>query len=199
MVAGNYWSDNPSFDLNGDGIADSPYRPNDLDRYGAVDRAARKGADEQPRRANHPLGAESVSGHPAGRCRRQPSPHDAAAKGLPERLTMTATIEVQGLTKRYGHIEAVRDVCFDLEPGEIVALVGHNGAGKTTLLKLLLGLVHPTEGSIRVLGEDPAAGQFEARRRLGYLPENVSFNPALTARELLSFYARLKSQPISEP
>lgn len=111
---------------------------------------------------------------------------------------MTATIAVQGLTKRYGNIEAVRDVGFDLEPGEIVALVGHNGAGKTTLLKLLLGLVHPTEGSMRVLGEDPAAGQFEARRRLGYLPENVSFNPALTARELISFYARLKGQAISE-
>ena len=93
---------------------------------------------------------------------------------------MTATIEVADLTKRYGHVEAVRDVSFDLEPGEIVALVGHNGAGKTTLLKLLLGLVHPTEGSIRVLGEDPAAGEFAARRRLGYLPENVSFNPALT-------------------
>lgn len=111
---------------------------------------------------------------------------------------MTATIEVKGLTKRYGQIEAVRDVCFDLEPGEIVALVGHNGAGKTTLLKLLLGLAHPTEGSVRVLGEDPLAGQFAARRRLGYLPENVSFNPALTARELLSFYARLKSQPVSQ-
>jgi Cu-processing system ATP-binding protein len=111
---------------------------------------------------------------------------------------MTATIEVKGLTKRYGQIEAVRDVCFDLEPGEIVALVGHNGAGKTTLLKLLLGLAHPTEGSVRVLGEDPLAGEFAARRKLGYLPENVSFNPALTARELLSFYARLKSQPVSQ-
>ena len=102
------------------------------------------------------------------------------------------------MTKRYGHIEAVRDVCFDLEPGEIVALVGHNGAGKTTLLKLMLGLAHPTDGTIRVLGEDPAAGEFEARRRLGYLPENVSFNPALTAREVLSFYARLKGQPIAQ-
>ena len=111
---------------------------------------------------------------------------------------MTATIEVADLTKRYGQIEAVRDVCFDLEPGEIVALVGHNGAGKTTLLKLLLGLAQPTEGSVRVLGENPSAGEFAARRRLGYLPENVSFNPALTARELLSFYARLKSQPVSQ-
>ena len=110
---------------------------------------------------------------------------------------MTATIEVKGLTKRYGPVEAVRDLSFALEPGEIIALVGHNGAGKTTLLKLLLGLVRPSEGSIRVLGENPAAGEFDARRRLGYLPENVSFNPALTARELHSFYAKLKGQPVA--
>ena len=58
-----------------------------------------------------------------------------------EGLAMTATVEVERLTKRYGPIEAVRDVSFALEPGETVALVGHNGAGKTTLLKLMLGLV----------------------------------------------------------
>jgi Cu-processing system ATP-binding protein len=110
---------------------------------------------------------------------------------------MTVTIAVEKLAKRYGHIEAVREVSFELGASETVALVGHNGAGKTTLLKLMLGLAHPSGGSVRVLGEDPAAGEFEARRRLGYLPENVSFNPALTARELLSFYARLKSRPVS--
>jgi Cu-processing system ATP-binding protein len=110
---------------------------------------------------------------------------------------MTVTIAVKNLAKRYGQIEAVRGVSFELGTGETVALVGHNGAGKTTLLKLMLGLAHPTGGSIRVLGEDPAAGEFEARRRLGFLPENVSFNPALTARELISFYARLKDQPVS--
>lgn len=110
---------------------------------------------------------------------------------------MTVTIAVENLTKQYGQIKAVRQVSFELGAGEIVALVGHNGAGKTTLLKLMLGLVHPGSGSVRVLGEDPAAGEFEARRRLGYLPENVSFNPALTARELISFYARLKQQSVA--
>ena len=63
---GNYWSDNPAFDLNGDGLGDSAYRPNDLDRQGAVDRAAGQGADQQPRRAGDPLGAGAVSG-PAAR------------------------------------------------------------------------------------------------------------------------------------
>ena len=111
---------------------------------------------------------------------------------------MTPTIAVKNLTKRYGAIEAVRDVSFDLQPAEIIALVGHNGAGKTTLLKLMLGLAHPSAGTIRVLGEDPAAGEFAARRRLGYLPESVSFNPALTAREVLTFYARLKDRPVGQ-
>ncbi len=111
---------------------------------------------------------------------------------------MTAIVQIERATKRYGAIEAVRDVSLALEPGETVALVGHNGAGKTTLLKLMLGLAHPTAGTIRVLGEDPAAGEFVARRRLGYLPESVSFNAALTGREVLSFYARLKDEPVAK-
>lgn len=110
---------------------------------------------------------------------------------------MTATVEIKHVSKRYGKIEAVRDVSFDLAPGETTALVGHNGAGKTTLLKLMLGLAHPTAGTIRVLGDNPAAGEFAARRKVGYLPENVSFNAALTGREILSFYARLKGEPVA--
>ncbi|WP_201861231.1 ABC transporter ATP-binding protein [Microvirga soli] len=108
---------------------------------------------------------------------------------------MTGTVEIRNVVKRFGKVEAVRDVSFSLPEGETVALVGHNGAGKTTLMKLMLGLIRPTSGSITVLGDDPAAGQFEARRRLGYLPENVSFNAALTGQETLAFYARLKREP----
>jgi ABC-type multidrug transport system ATPase subunit len=99
---------------------------------------------------------------------------------------VTATVEIERVSKHYGKIEAVREVSFVLAPGQTVALVGHNGAGKTTLLKLMLGLVRPTSGTIRVLDEDPAAGEFAARSKVGFLPENVSFNPALTGREILS-------------
>lgn len=105
---------------------------------------------------------------------------------------MTATVSVQKIDKSYGEIRALREVSFDLAPACICALVGHNGAGKTTLIKLMLGLIRPSAGTIRVLGEDPAAGEFSARQLLGYLPENVAFNAALTGRETLSFYARLK-------
>ena len=105
---------------------------------------------------------------------------------------MNSTVSVNGVTKSYGAVKALRDVSLTLGPGRLCALVGHNGAGKTTLIKLLLGLIHPNHGEIRVLGQDPAAGEFSARRQLGYLPENVAFNVALTGRETLAFYARLK-------
>jgi Cu-processing system ATP-binding protein len=106
-------------------------------------------------------------------------------------------IALEGVAKRYGAVQAVRDVSFSLPQGARVALVGHNGAGKTTLMKLMLGLIRPTSGSIEVLGDDPAAGQFAARRELGFLPENVAFNSGLSGRETLAFYARLKRQPAS--
>lgn len=105
---------------------------------------------------------------------------------------MNPTVSVTNVAKNYRAVRALRDVSFDLAPGRLSALVGHNGAGKTTLIKLMLGLIRPDHGSIRVLDEDPAAGEFSARRQLGYLPENVAFNAALTGRETLSFYARLK-------
>jgi Cu-processing system ATP-binding protein len=111
---------------------------------------------------------------------------------------MTTTVHIDNVTKRYGRITAVTDVSFDLGEGEMVALIGHNGAGKTTLMKLMLGLIRPTGGSIEVLGDNPAAGEFAGRRQLGYLPENVSFDAALTGRETQTFYARLKREPAAK-
>ena len=105
---------------------------------------------------------------------------------------MAETVHLDSVTKTYRGAVAVKDVSLILREGETIALVGHNGAGKTTLIKLMLGLIRPSGGSVRVLGENPSAGEFAARRRLGYLPENVSFNMALTGRETLGFYARLK-------
>ena len=107
---------------------------------------------------------------------------------------MRTMVQVADVSKHFAKVEAVNRVSFELVEGETVALVGHNGAGKTTLMKLIIGLIRPTAGKLRLLGEDPAAGEFSARRRLGYLPENVSFNAALTGRETLAFYARLKRE-----
>lgn len=111
---------------------------------------------------------------------------------------MTATVTLTGVTKAYGKFNAISDASCVLNAGENIALVGHNGAGKTTMIKLMLGLIRPTCGTVQVLGEDPAAGQFAARRKLGYLPEHVAFNMALTGRETLTFYARLKAVGLKE-
>jgi Cu-processing system ATP-binding protein len=110
---------------------------------------------------------------------------------------MTDTVVICGVTRRFGRQIAVCDVDLTLRAGECVGLVGHNGAGKSTLIKMMLGLLRPTVGSVRVLGEDPAGGAAaRARRELGYLPENVALHPSMTGAETLAFYARLKHQPI---
>jgi len=109
---------------------------------------------------------------------------------------MTIIAEWSAVSKVYRKVRAVHDVSLHLRAGEVTALVGHNGAGKTTLIKLLVGLIRPSSGEVRVLGRDPAgrAGT-EARRALGFLPENVAFHGAMTGRELMAFHAGLKRQP----
>jgi Cu-processing system ATP-binding protein len=108
-------------------------------------------------------------------------------------------VALRGVCKRYGAKEVVREVDLAIEPGESLALLGHNGAGKTTLIKLMLGLTRPSAGSVRVLGEDPtAASSVRLRHVVGFLPENVAFHDAMTGREVLAFYARLKRAPATE-
>ncbi|MGO4558181.1 ABC transporter ATP-binding protein [Mesorhizobium sp. 2RAF21] len=113
-------------------------------------------------------------------------------------MTILPTIFMEGVSKRYGDSYVVRDVDLSVAPGECVAIVGHNGAGKSTLVKMALGLLTPTAGRITLLGENPAGRQAMAfRRRIGFLPENVAFSPAMTGREVLRFYARLKQVPLA--
>ncbi|UDL90804.1 ABC transporter ATP-binding protein [Mesorhizobium sp. PAMC28654] len=113
-------------------------------------------------------------------------------------MTTSPTIFMEGVSKRYGDTYVVRDVDLSVAPGECVAIVGHNGAGKSTLVKMALGLLIPTTGRVTLLGESPAGRQAMAfRRRIGFLPENVAFSPAMTGREVLRFYARLKQVPFA--
>lgn len=106
---------------------------------------------------------------------------------------MTSLFNAQGVSKRYGRKQVLKDINLAIGPGHCLALLGHNGAGKTTLMKILLGLTDATSGQVHLLGKDPR-GQSgsEARRSVGYLPENIAFDGAMTGRELLSFYAGLK-------
>ena len=107
-------------------------------------------------------------------------------------------VALRGVIRRFGPLVAVSGVDLTLCSGECVGLVGHNGAGKSTMIKMMLGLLRPSAGTVRVLGEDPAASaSARDRSRLGYLPENVALYPSMTGAETLAFYARLKGQPMS--
>src|SRR3989442_8500819 len=101
-------------------------------------------------------------------------------------------ISVDHLTKYYGTHCAVDDVSFTIGRGEVAALLGPNGSGKTTLMRVLTGYFPPTAGRVCIdaveVAEQPAA----ARRRIGYLPEQVSLYPELTVRRYLAFVAEVK-------
>ena len=96
-------------------------------------------------------------------------------------------ILARDLAKRYGDVEAVRGVSFEVQRGEIVGFLGPNGAGKTTTLRMLLGLVRPTSGSARVLGAAP--GSPEGLARIGALIETPTFYPFLSGRDNLRVLA----------
>ncbi len=108
-------------------------------------------------------------------------------------------IQYADVSKDYGKLRVLDGVNLSVESGEVLALVGHNGAGKTTLMKLLLGLIRPTDGSVRILGADPVGHDgAEAKRALGFLPETVAFQQAMTGLEVLNFYARLKRTDLND-
>jgi len=101
-------------------------------------------------------------------------------------------IRYEAFTKRYGGVEAVSGLDLGVASGETVALIGPNGSGKTTTLKAALGLVRPTSGRVLVAGRDTVADGRAARAVIGYLPQRLSFPDGCTARQVLSFYARLR-------
>ena len=105
------------------------------------------------------------------------------------------TIEVEGLSKRYGDFEAVRDLSFQIGAGEVVGFLGPNGAGKTTTMRILTGFIPPTDGSVRIAGFDIFAQGLEARRSIGYLPEMPPLYPEMTPLGYIDFVAKLKDVP----
>lgn len=111
---------------------------------------------------------------------------------------MNPVIETDGLTKRYGDLVAVDRLTFRLKTGEVFGLLGPNGSGKTTTILMLLGLTEPTSGSARVLGFDPLRHPLEVKRRVGYMPDAVGFYDELSARDNLTYTARLNAMPRAE-
>ena len=114
----------------------------------------------------------------------------------------TPAIEVTNLEKVFKDFwqrpraKAVNGISMSIQPGEVFGLLGPNGSGKSTTIKMLLGLLHPTSGNIKVLGRSPRDVQTKAR--IGYLPEETYLYNYLDARETLEFYAKLFEIPQNE-
>ena len=104
-------------------------------------------------------------------------------------------ILVEGLTKSYGEIQALRGMEFQVDQGEIVGLLGPNGAGKSTAIKCLTGYLHPDEGSVHVDGINVLEDPIKAQACIGYLPENTPLYPEMSVQAYLQMIAELRSIP----
>ncbi len=105
-------------------------------------------------------------------------------------------VELHNVYQQYGDMAVLDNISLTLAEGEVLGLFGHNGAGKTTTVRLILGLLQATSGQVKVLGGTP--GDSDIRRKIGFLPENVTFYPQLTGHETLLHFARLKGAPLQQ-
>src|SRR5580765_4564108 len=120
----------------------------------------------------------------------KPSLNSRSAKPRePKPMSEQPAIQMQGVTKRFGRKTVLDGVDLTVPAGQTFAFLGRNGAGKTTSIKMLLGLLKPDAGTIRVLGLDPTANALEIRRRVGYLAEDQVMFGWMKVGQLLSFMA----------
>ncbi len=102
---------------------------------------------------------------------------------------MTAAIEIRGIAKRYGAVQALAGIDLEVARGEFFGLLGPNGAGKTTLISILAGLARADGGTARIMGHDVVADYRAARHALGVVPQELVFDPFFTVRETLALQA----------
>src|SRR5580698_5753436 len=107
-------------------------------------------------------------------------------------------IDVSNLSKSYAGNNAVKDVSFQVEQGEIVGLLGPNGAGQNKIMRILACFIQASPGTVTVAGLDDFTQADEVRRRIGYMPENNPLHPDMRVREYLKFRARLKGLGITQ-
>ena len=115
-------------------------------------------------------------------------PADTVVEAAPGR---PAAVEMIEATRTFGDVTALRDATLRVEAGTILGIIGPSGAGKTTCVRLMTGGIAATSGTVRVLGEDPQHFSRRTRERLGYMPQQFTLYPDLTARENVSFMASL--------
>ncbi len=98
---------------------------------------------------------------------------------------------LESVTRRYGKLTAVRDLSLSIDAGQMVGLVGPSGSGKTTIVRMLCGILAPTEGTIRIFGQDPNSFTGAQRARIGYLPQHFLLYPNLSVSANIGFVAGL--------
>ncbi len=111
---------------------------------------------------------------------------------------MTEAIDCRHLTYRYGQHTAVDDVTFTVHPGETMGLLGPNGAGKTTVVRVLTTLAPVQQGQLRIFGLDAQSQTVDIRSNIGYVPQQLSIETALTGRQNVTWFARLYGVPRAE-
>ena len=104
-------------------------------------------------------------------------------------------IRLSHLTKKYGAFTAVDDLTVDVREGEVLGLLGPNGAGKTTTMRMVTGFLPPSKGRVRIAGHDLYDNPIQAKRKIGYLPEQPPLYPDMTVRKYLAYVAALKDVP----
>ncbi len=104
-------------------------------------------------------------------------------------------IDVKDLSKSYGAVQALRDVTFHVDAGEIIGLLGPNGAGKTTMMKILTGYLQPDQGQVKIDGLDVLEDTLAVQERIGYLPENAPLYPEMSVQTYLKMMADLRQIP----
>jgi ABC-2 type transport system ATP-binding protein len=111
---------------------------------------------------------------------------------------LQAVVSFHGVSKRFGPVQALDEVSFDIPRGSIFGYIGPNGAGKTTTMKILVGLIQDYEGEVLVEGDDISKDRMSIHKKLGYLPQEVGFQEWRTVGQMLETFGRLSGIPDSE-
>src|SRR5215469_17792547 len=112
--------------------------------------------------------------------------------------TLPMAIDCRNVTYRYGQFTVVDDVTLQVRPGETMGLLGPNGAGKTTMVRMLTTLTPVQQGELRIFGIDSHDQTVNIRSNIGYVPQQLSIEPALTGRQNVEWFARLYGVPRAE-
>src|SRR5258706_11438189 len=109
------------------------------------------------------------------------------------------SIALNGVTKKYGEVVAVRELSLAVEAGEMFGLIGPDGAGKTTTIRLMCGLLKVDAGTVRVLDRDPVKNHLEVTQSVGYLSQRFSLYGDLTVDENIGFFAEIHGLHMGDP